>query len=52
MDTCEPHEVSLRNIHVIPNCLLLFFQASGEGKTDNDNNFNPLSANPRKWGLR
>ena len=48
MDTCEPHEVSLRNIHVIPNCLLLFFQASGEGKADNDNNFNPLSANQTK----
>ena len=24
MNTCEPHEVSLCNIHVIQNCLLLF----------------------------
>ena len=24
MNTCEPHEVSLCNIRVIPNCLLLF----------------------------
>ena len=25
INTCELHEVSLCNIHVIPNCLLLFF---------------------------
>ena len=38
----EPHEFSLYNIHVIPNCLLLFLSGHRKGKTDNDIDFNPL----------
>ena len=34
----EPHEVCLCNIHVIPK-YLYFFQASEEGKSDNNNDF-------------
>ena len=44
----EPHEFSLCNIHVIPNCLLFFFQASEKGKTDNDIDFNPLMPGDNK----
>ena len=35
----EPHEVSFCNIRVLPKCLFYFFQASEEGKSDNDNDY-------------
>ena len=39
MTIYEPHEVNLCNILVYQNAFCYFFQASEEGKTDNDNDF-------------